>query len=221
MNTEEMIRGLARESPRVKRPARPLIMFLTWSAIGGFYLAAGILLIGTRGDLAQVWRQSEFLIHTLMVLGVTVLAAAAAFVMSIPNRQSPWTMWIPAIALAAWLICLASALAASGDPHAGDGLKCVKNIVVLGVPIGALMYRMMGTAAPLRTSAAGWLASLSAFAAGDLATRFICRHDQALHALVWHFVPVLVMGGTGVVLGRVLLCRQGAYFRRPEIIDAP
>jgi hypothetical protein len=97
----------------------------------------------------------------------------------------------------------------------------VRNIVVLGVPIGALMYRMMSTAAPLRTSAAGWLASLSAFAAGDLATRFICRHDQALHALAWHFLPVLVMGGTGVVLGRVLRRWQGASSRRPGIIDAP
>lgn len=221
MNTAEMIKGLAREATRVKRPPRPLVMFLTWSAIGGFYLAAGILLIGTRSDLALVWHRSGFLIHTLMVLGVTVLAAAAAFVMSIPNRQSPWTMWIPAIALGAWLVWLASALVAAGDPHAGQGLKCVRNIAVLGVPIGALMYRLIVTAAPLRTSAAGWLASLSAFAAGDLATRFICRHDQALHALVWHFVPVLVMGGTGVVLGKVLLCWQGAHSRRAEIIDAP
>lgn len=205
MNTEEMIRALAREAPRVKRSAQPFVMFLTWSAIGGFYLAVGILLIGTRSDLAQVWRQSEFLIHTLLVLGVTALAAAAAFGMSIPNRESPRTVWIPAIALAAWLVWLASAFVVSGDAHAGQGLKCVRNIVVLGVPIGALMYWMMSTAAPLRTSAAGWLASLSAFAAGDLATRLICRHDQASHALVWHFLPVLVLGGSGVVLGRVLL----------------
>jgi hypothetical protein len=67
-----------------------------------------------------------------------------------------------------------------------------------------MTYYMMSKAAPLRIGAAGWLAALSAAAAADLATRFICRNDHALHALIWHFAPVLVLGGAGVLLGRAL-----------------
>jgi hypothetical protein len=213
MNTEEMISTLVREARPVKRSGRPLVLFSKWSAIGVLYLAVGIMLIGTRSDLVQVWHQSEFLIHTLIVSGVTVLAAVAALVLSIPNRQQRWVVWIPAIALAVWLVWIVGALATVDEPHTGHGWKCLKNIVVLSVPLGMLMYRMLSRAAPLRTSTAGWLAALSASAAGDLATRFICRNDHALHALVWHFVPVLVMGCMGVVLGGILLRWEAADSR--------
>jgi hypothetical protein len=101
----------------------------------------------------------------------------------------------------AWIV---SALITASDPHEGYGWKCLRNIGVLAVPLGALMYCMISRLAPLRTGTAGWLAALSAAAAADLATRFICRNDHALHALVWHFIPVLVLGGAGVAVGRAV-----------------
>jgi hypothetical protein len=67
------------------------------------------------------------------------------------------------------------------------------------------MYYLLKRGAPLRLGTVGWLGALSAATAADLATRFICRNDHPLHALIWHFVPVLVIGCTGFVLGRLLL----------------
>jgi hypothetical protein len=177
------------------------------------YLAAGVLMIGTRDDLAKIWHESAFIVHTLIVLSVTVLAATAAFKVSIPDRQQRSLVMSSAIALAAWLAWMVSALVTASEPHAGYGWKCLRNIVVLAVPLGVLAYYMISRAAPLRTGTAGWLAALSAAAAADLATRLICRHDHALHALIWHFVPVLVLGCTGVVLGRVVF--------RWEAVDQP
>jgi hypothetical protein len=203
-NTEEMIDMLARAARPVERSEQPLVSLSKWIAISAVYLAFGIMLIGARSDLAQVWHRFEFLIHTLLVSGVTVLTATAAFALSIPNRRQRWVVWIPSIALTAWSAWIIAALVTANELHAGSGWKCLKNIIVLSVPLGMLMYRMMSTAAPLRRSTAGCLAALSAAAAGDLATRLICRNDHALHALVWHFVPVLVLGCTGVALGRIL-----------------
>jgi hypothetical protein len=204
MNTEDLIGRLVRDTQPVKRSSRPGVLFAKWSAIGLFYLAVGVLMIGTRDDLAEMRHESGFVVHTLIVLCVTVLAAIAAFKVSIPDRQQRLLVRSSAIALAAWLAWMVSALLTASEPHVGYGWKCLRNIVVLAVPLGVLTYYMISKAAPLRTGTAGWLAALSAAAAADLATRFICRNDHALHALIWHFIPVLVLGAIGVVLGRVV-----------------
>jgi hypothetical protein len=204
MSTEDLIGRLVRDSRPVERSSGPGVLFAKWSAIGLLYLTAAVLVIGTRDDLARMWHESGFIIHTLIVLGVTVLAATAAFKVSIPDRQQKFVAGSSAIALAAWLAWIVSALVTAGEPHAGYGWNCLRNIGVLAVPLGVLTYYMMNKAAPLRTGTAGWLAALSAAAAADLATRFICRNDHALHALIWHFLPVLVLGGIGVLLGRAV-----------------
>ena len=204
MSTEDLIGRLVRDTRPVKRSSGPRVLFAKWSAIGLLYLAAGVLMIGTRDDLAKMWHESGFIVHTLLVLGVTVLAATAAFRVSIPDHQQEFLVKSSAIALAAWLAWLVSALVAASESHPGYGWRCLRNIVVLAIPLGMLTYYMISKAAPLRTGTAGWLAALSAAAAADLATRFICRNDHGLHALIWHFIPVVVLGCIGVVLGRVV-----------------
>ncbi len=204
MNTEELIDSLVRDSRPVTPPSRPGVQLAKWSAIGAFYVAAGVLVIGTRDDLDRMWHEAAFVMHTLLVLGVTLLAAVAAFKVSIPGQRLRFLTSSAAIAVAAWLAWIVSALVAASEPHAGYGWKCLRNIVVLSVPLAALAYYMMCKAAPLRAGAAGWLAALSAAAAADLGTRFICRNDHGLHALIWHFLPTLALGGAGVLVGRLV-----------------
>ena len=100
--------------------------------------------------------------------GLTVLAAVAASVVSIPDRQPRFMMISSAIALAAWLAWIISAASTANVPHVGHGWKCLRNIVLLGAPLGMLMYYLISRAAPLRTGTAGWLAALSAAAAANL-----------------------------------------------------
>ncbi len=204
MRTEDLIGRLVSDALPVKRSARPLVLFARWSAISVLYLAAGVLVIGAREDLANLWHEAGFLAHTLLVFSVAVLAATAAFTISIPVRQQRVLLGSSAIALAAWLGWIVGALITASEPHAGYGWKCLRNILVLAAPLGAVMYYMISRAAPLRTGMAGWLAALSAAAAADLATRFICRNDHALHALIWHLAPVVVLAGAGVGLGQVM-----------------
>jgi hypothetical protein len=205
MNTEDLIGKLVCDAHPVKQSPPPLALFARWSAIGVPFLAAGILLIGTRADIALRWQDFEFVLHTLIVVGVAVLAAAASFALSIPGRRQRLPVWIAGGALAAWLAWILTELMVAAEWHAGPGLKCLRNLLVLGVPLCTLMFFMIRRAAPLRLGAVGWLGALSAAAAADLATRFICKSDQALHAFAWHFVPVVVMSCGGMLLGRLLL----------------
>ncbi len=204
MSTGELIRRLVSDAQSVKRSTRPLVSFARWSAFGIVYLAAGVVMIGAREDLASQWHEPGFVTHTLLVFGVTVLAATAAFTVSFPDRQQRFLLGSAAIALAAWLGWLVGAWVTASEPHAGYGWKCLRNILVLAAPLGALIYYMISRAAPLRAGMAGWLAALSAAAAADLATRFICRNDHAVHAMIWHFAPVAMLACAGVVLGRIV-----------------
>ena len=210
MSTEQLIGRLVRDARPVKRSARPLVLFAGWSAITLFCLAVGILMFGAREDLESLWHESGFIVHTLIVCSVTVLSAAAAFAVSFPDRQRRFIVGSSTIALAAWLVWIITVLATSSEPYTGHGWRCLRNIAVLSVPLVALTYLLINRAAPLRAGMAGWLGALSAVAAADLATRFVCRNDHALHALIWHFAPVLVLGVAGALLGRVAFRWQAA-----------
>jgi hypothetical protein len=78
MSTEDLIGRLVRDTRPVQRSSRPRALFAKWSAIGLLYLAAGVLTIGTRDDLVEMGHESGFIVHTLIVLSVAVLAAVAS-----------------------------------------------------------------------------------------------------------------------------------------------
>jgi hypothetical protein len=162
MSTEQLIDRLVREARPVKRSSRPLVLFAWWSVISLLYLAAGVLFIGTRDGLENLWREPGFIVHTFVVFSVAVLAAIAAFSVSIPDRPRRFVVSSSAIALTAWLAWIVSALVTADEAHEGYGWNCLRNLFVLAVPLGAMTYYMMSKAAPLRIGAAGWLAALSA-----------------------------------------------------------
>jgi len=210
MSTENLIADLVRDFQPVIRASRPGVLFAKWSAVSLLYVAIGTLFIGTRNDLAEMWSELDSIVHTLLVLSVAVLAATIAFKASIPDRAQRFLIMSLFVALTAWFAWIVIAVVTAGEPHAGHGWKCVRNIVVIALPLGALMYSMISRAAPLRTGTVGWLAALSAAAAADFATRFICRNDHAVHSLIWHFLPVLALSCAGVLLGRVAFRWEGA-----------
>ena len=59
---------------------------------------------------------------------------------------------------------------------------------------------MLRRAAPLEPGRVGVFAAL-----GAAGIQFICMNDDPLHALLWHWLPVVVAGAAGVVLGRLVL----------------
>src|SRR5688500_11889265 len=110
MNTEQMIHALASKALPVSRLERPVVLFSKWTAVTLLCLVVGVMLIGIRGDLPHVWHSSGFLIHTLIVASLTLIAAMSAFVLSIPDRKHRWAAWMPAVAVVVWLAWIVGAL---------------------------------------------------------------------------------------------------------------
>jgi hypothetical protein len=200
MNTEALIQELAQKCVPVKPMAPPLARLARWGAAATICLTAGVMVLGPRDDLT--W-SAGFVVQTLLLLGLAVVSALAALQGGVPGEKRH--VLIPVVVLVAWALLLVATLSGSGP--AGVGWRCIRNVLFLGAPPGMVLYLMLHRAAPLDAGGVGWLAALSAAALANVGTRFVCHHDGAVHTLAWHCLPLVLLSGAGILLGRLALRR--------------
>jgi hypothetical protein len=162
-----------------------------------------------RPDVGLAVRDPTFLALAIVTLALGACSALSAFVLSVPDRARLWLDAVPVALLALWLAVLAHAFYRADGAHAGFGVACVGRILALAALPSASLYVMLRRAAPLDGRRVGALATLGAVALGALGTQFVCRDGDPLHILIWHYVPVVIAGGAGVVAGRLLLGWDG------------
>jgi len=211
MKTGELIRELARQGVPVRPCGRPLIRFCQWAVAASLFIAIGVVVLGLRVDVATVSQSPEFVWQSLFMLGVAAVCATSAFTLSVPDKRSLWLTIVPLATLVAWSVLIAGMLFSASYVQAGPGLKCLRNILALSFAPGALLYFMLRRAAALNVGAVGLLAALGVAALACLGTRFICHDDNPVHLLVWHYVPVLALGGFGTWLGGLILRRTATF----------
>lgn len=168
-----------------------------------FCLATGVVVYGLRSDLETTMQNPTFYLQTLFLLALAGLSAFSAFVLSIPDRKKPGLDIVPLVTLVLWVGVILVSGFHSEHFASGMGLSCAREIFVLGFLPGILLFIMIRQAAPLQLGKVGAFCALSVAGLGALGTQFICREDNALHVLVWHYTPVLLLGGFGILLGRV------------------
>lgn len=205
MKTEQLIHELVKESEAIERNQRPIVRFCRWFLVSLLCVTTGIAVLGLRPDLESVVWTPTFFLQAFFTLGLATLSALSAFIFSVPDKKKIWLNAVPGVTLALWLGVIGRALFSSADVRAGMGLSCVRDIVILGLFPGVFLFVMLRQAAPLKLGKVGVLAALSVAGLGAIGTQFICTNDDPLHILLWHHVPVLILGGTGVFLGRLVL----------------
>jgi hypothetical protein len=205
VETENLIHELATRGQPIPRIERPFVRFLRWALFATLCVVAGVAAFGLRPDAGPAVRSPTFLLLAVLTLALGTSSALSAFMMSVPDRVQPWLFAVPATVLALGLGVLAGDVVSAGSPRAGDGITCVGKILALALLPSALLFHMLRKAAPLRLGGVGALAALSAVATGALGAQFMCRHDGPLHILLWHYVPVVLLSGVGILLGRLLL----------------
>lgn len=211
MLTHELIRQIARDATPVQiLPSLPR-RFLSWLGAATLCVASGVLWMGLRPDVLRATTTLQFALNCLAILLIAVLSAFAAFMMSVPGTaQSALVRMAPLSVVFIWLVLLAiqGGLVLGHGPHhfsAGHGLTCIRDILLLGTIPGALLFFLVRRAAPVALGWSGLLVMLTLASMGALGLQFTCTNDDPLHLLSWHFMPVLLIGMSGVVLGRRLL----------------
>jgi hypothetical protein len=207
---ERLIHDLTADLAPVRRLRPPSVRALAWLAV----VVAIAIVLAMIVDLPAVGRR---LAATLdMWLAVTgsaltaILAAIAAFQLSLPDARRAWAL-LPLPAALLWIV-------ASGvgclrvwfvpGTHAADlseARDCLIFIVGLSVPLSALLIMMLRRACPLQPGLTAAIAGLASAAAAATLLNFFHPFDAAATDLTVHiFAVALVIVANQAFSGRLL-----------------
>jgi hypothetical protein len=205
--TPQLIDALVARATAVRRLRAPLVRAGLWLGFAALVLALLTAVHGVRSDLVVHLRQPVFLVSLAAALATGILAAMAAFLVSLPDR-SPWWLLLPVPALAAWLStigygCLTDWV--SMDPagvRLGETARCFATLLLTSAPLSLAMLAMLRYAAVLRARAVAWMCALAVAALTSFALSLDHDLDATVMILVWNLGTAALITGIGGLLGR-------------------
>ena len=195
------------------KPVRPLpppwVRTLVWLAVVAVVAA---LLVATRNLLPAlgIVGNDPFMVPGAYAsLATAVLAAIAAFQLSLPDRSDAWAL-LPIPALIVWIVlnglgCLATLAVPGTQTSPFQFMVCLSLIFAISVPLAVAMIVMVRRARPLRPLRVAVLGGLAASAAAATLLLLIHPHDSAVLDLAAHAVAVVIIIALNVLLGGRLL----------------
>jgi hypothetical protein len=206
ITTPDLIDSLVKGAAPVRRLRPPLVRAAGWLAFAALILALVIVAHGLRPDLAASLRKTAFAIDLGAALATGILAAVAAFVVSVPGRSSAW-LWLPIPALAVWMLnigygCVTGWIDLPAGAKMSDEASCLALLVVTGVPLSLVMLIMLRHAAlvaPMRVAIMGSLA-VAALTAVGLA--LFHNHEASALVLLWNLGIAALLALAGALGGR-------------------
>ena len=207
--TPQLIDALVERATPVRRLRAPLVRAGQWLGFAAIVLALLATVHGVRTDLLGHLQQPVFLLTLASALATGILAAIAAFIISLPDR-SQWWIWLPVPALAAWLSsigygCLTDWV--SMDPEGvrlGETARCFATLLLTSAPLSLAMLVMLRYAVILRSKAVVLMGALAVAAMTSFALALNHDLDATVMILVWNLGIAALITGTGGLLGRRL-----------------
>jgi hypothetical protein len=208
VTTPELIDMLSADAKPVRR-LRPLVRAGLWLLFAGLLLGALAALLGTRPDLAERLRQPTFVAALAGALLTGVLAAVAAFYLSLPDRSRLWLL-LPVPALLLWIPtigygCLTDWVSVEPDGiRLGTTLECFVTLALASLPLLLALIVMLRHAARLYPTTVAMMGGLAS--AGIAATALSLFHelDASVMVLLWNLGTAALMVGLGGIFGRRL-----------------
>jgi len=209
IETPDLIASLAQDLAPVKRLQPPVSRAAYWLLLAGAVLAALALGLGIRPDLAQRLREPAFACCIGASLLTGVLAALAAFLVSLPDRTRYWPL-LPVPALMAWLSAVAYQCAARwiglGPEGIGatDVVRCCAIVVLTSLPLTLSMLFMLRYAATIRPLAVTFCGCLAVSAFTSIAIALFIAVNASIFLLIWNIGAIGLFVGLGGAFGRRL-----------------
>jgi len=208
MRTEDLITRLADDLRPVRRLPHPVFRAAMWIAFAAVVVGAAIAWFGPRDDLMERMGRPHEAAQLLMAVATGVLAAVAAFELSLPDRSWRWAL-LPLPAAAGWVAslglgCLADVTRVG--PQAlvlGTSWGCLRFIVLLGVPLALSLVWMLRHAGPVRPVPVAVLGGLAGSALCGAGLSVFHHLDAAAMVLAWHGGSTLLVVLVFLLLGRM------------------
>jgi hypothetical protein len=205
--TPDLIDALVECAMPVRRLRPPLVRGALWLALAAFILALLAVGHGLRADLAERLHQPVFAVSIAAALATGVLAAMAAFMVSLPDR-SQWWLALPAPALAVWVGtigygCLTDWVVIGPEGvRFGETLRCFATLVLTSVPLAIALAVMLRYAALLRPGAVTLAGALAVAAITSSALSLFHDLDATMMILIWNLGTAALITGLGSLFGR-------------------
>jgi len=206
VTTPELIERLCADAKPVRRLRPPLVRAALWLLFAGLVLFALAVLQGTRPDLAERVREPTFVSALAGSLLTGVLAAIAAFHLSLPDRSRLWLL-LPAPTLVLWgstigYGCLTDWVSIGPDGvQLGATLECFMTLLIASVPTSAALLVMLRHTARLYPTTVAMMGGLAS--AGIAATALSLFHelDASVMVLLWNLGAAALIVALGGIFG--------------------
>lgn len=207
ITTPDLIASLAANMKPVRRLRSPVTRAACWLLLAAVILALLAASQGLRPDLAQRLRDPTFTVGMAGAILTGVLAAIAAFMVSLPDRSRLWLL-LPTPAVAIWLStigyqCLTQWISIGPEGVSlGETARCLATVVLTGLPLSLAMLVMLRYAAPLHPTAVTFVGSLAVAAITAAALSLFHDADATAMLLMWNVGIALAFVGLGSLFGR-------------------
>jgi hypothetical protein len=207
ITTPEFIESLVADARPVKRLRPPLARAAAWLLFAGAIVGLLAASHGLRPGLGDRLAQAPFTTGIAASALTGILAAIAAFMLSLPDRSRLWLL-LPAPALAVWVStigygCLTDWVEIGPDGiRFGEAIDCFATLVLISAPLSLailVMLRYTALLEPARVAVMGGLA-VSAIAATGLS--LFHNLDATIMVLIWNLGIAALFAGSASVLGK-------------------
>ena len=206
-STQELIRQLVDDARPVQRLRPPLVRASIWSAIAVLVLTVVALAIGLRADLDERLKDPAFVIEIATAALTGILAAIAAFHVSLPDRSARWAL-LPIPTLLLWLSTVGYGCLTNwtgpwpSSVAAGISVKCLVTMLLGSVPLAAVLLFMLRHARFGRPMVTAVVAGVAVAGLTVSALRTFHELDATAMVLIWNVGAGMLIVLLGTLLGR-------------------
>jgi hypothetical protein len=219
--TPDLISSLVKHATPVRRLRPPLWRALLWLAFAGLVLVLFTIGHGPRDDLAMRLGEPTFALRFAAALATGILAAVAAFMLSLPDR-SRWWLLLPAPALAVWLAtigygCFTDWVSVGPDGISfGETMRCFATLVLTGIPLSVALCVMLRYSALLEPGTVALTGALAVAAMTSATLSLLHDLDATAMILVWNLGSAALITALGTLFGRGTFAWLESKLREPQ-----
>lgn len=205
--TPDLIDALVDSATPVRRLRPALTRALLWLLFAALVLGLIAVAHGVRPDLSERLRQPLFVIGMFGALATGVLAAVAAFRVSLPDGSRFWIL-LPLPALGLWVStigygCFVDWVSMGPDGvHLGEAARCFATLLMTSVPLSIAMLVMLRYAALLRPLEVSIAGGLAVAAVTSFALSLFHDLDATVMILMWNLGSAVLIAALGTLFGR-------------------
>jgi hypothetical protein len=207
MNTADLIQSLAANVTPVKRLRPPYVRAGLWLLLAAVVIGLITLGHGLRPQFAERMRDATYAIGVIGALVTGVLAAIAAFQISLPGYSRRWLL-LPIPPLIVWLAnigyqCFAGWVSLPpGAVTIEAASSCVVTIVLTSLPLALMMLVMLRYAALFQPVLVTLFGSLAVSAMTSMALAMFHPLDATVMVLGWNLGISVLFVAMAVGFGR-------------------